>query len=209
MIPIRIECGCGQKYAFDVEPVNNSMPHTVTCPSCGVDGTQTANVIISQSIGATTTPLTVTATGVRLRAAAPHATAVPDPRNVVGLPQASREQVEHEARAKIFWGDSPQEVIKFLMMNGVSYQEAQAIVAGLSKERSAATRANGVRKILIGIPLMCVPVVAFIIFQRAGFFPVKLFAFAVMIGLYGGYMALTGTMMVIAPKVESGDVADQ
>ena len=35
MIPIKIQCGCGQRYAFDAEPV------------CGEDGTTTANEVIA------------------------------------------------------------------------------------------------------------------------------------------------------------------
>src|SRR5271154_2454272 len=50
MIPIKIECGCGQRYAFDVEPVNGRMPSVVACPTCGVDGTHAANEILSRQI---------------------------------------------------------------------------------------------------------------------------------------------------------------
>lgn len=49
MIPIKIQCACGQRYAFDIEPVNGQMPIEVACPSCGADGTTAANGIIAQS----------------------------------------------------------------------------------------------------------------------------------------------------------------
>lgn len=49
MIPIKIQCGCGQKYAFDVEPVNGRMPAPVACPICGADGTAAANQVIAQT----------------------------------------------------------------------------------------------------------------------------------------------------------------
>jgi hypothetical protein len=52
MIPIKIQCGCGQKYAFDVEPANGRMTSAVTCPVCGVDGTTTANEMIAQTLAA-------------------------------------------------------------------------------------------------------------------------------------------------------------
>ena len=39
MIPIKIICHCGQKYAFDVQPVDGRMPVPVYCPACGRDGT--------------------------------------------------------------------------------------------------------------------------------------------------------------------------
>ncbi len=43
---IKIVCGCGTKYKFDVEPLEGRMPWPVRCPSCGVDGTAQANEII-------------------------------------------------------------------------------------------------------------------------------------------------------------------
>jgi hypothetical protein len=50
MVPIKIQCGCGQKYAFDVEPVNGRMTSAVACPICGVDGTTAANEMIAQTL---------------------------------------------------------------------------------------------------------------------------------------------------------------
>lgn len=44
---LKLQCDCGQKYKFDVEPVNGQMPFAVNCPSCGVDGTTSANTILS------------------------------------------------------------------------------------------------------------------------------------------------------------------
>ena len=38
MIAIKIQCGCGQKYAFDTEPVDGRMSYTIACPVCGADG---------------------------------------------------------------------------------------------------------------------------------------------------------------------------
>jgi hypothetical protein len=50
MPEIKVECDCGQKYKFDVEPVNGRMPFKVNCPSCGNDGTSKADIVL-QSIG--------------------------------------------------------------------------------------------------------------------------------------------------------------
>ena len=52
MIPVKIQCGCGQRYAFDAEPVNGQMAAAVACPVCGVDGTSVANEIIAQTLAA-------------------------------------------------------------------------------------------------------------------------------------------------------------
>lgn len=48
---IKIQCGCGTKYKFDIEPVNGRMPVLVTCPSCGANGTTDANQQIAQALG--------------------------------------------------------------------------------------------------------------------------------------------------------------
>ncbi len=45
---IKIQCHCGTKFAFDVEPVNGQMPWRVQCPACGMDGTDAANAVLRQ-----------------------------------------------------------------------------------------------------------------------------------------------------------------
>jgi hypothetical protein len=52
IVPIEIQCGCGQRYAFDTEPVNGRLGAPVACPSCGADGTAAANSIIAQALTA-------------------------------------------------------------------------------------------------------------------------------------------------------------
>ena len=56
-IPIKIFCGCGQKYAFEVWPVNGAMPAAITCPVCQRDGTHEANRIIAKILNGKTQPL--------------------------------------------------------------------------------------------------------------------------------------------------------
>ncbi|MGC3958457.1 MAG: hypothetical protein QM813_11110 [Verrucomicrobiota bacterium] len=50
MITVKILCGCGQKYAFDVEPYQGRMPSSIQCPVCKTDGTQAANEIIARTL---------------------------------------------------------------------------------------------------------------------------------------------------------------
>ena len=56
-IPIKIFCGCGQKYAFEVHPQEGRMPVTVNCPVCHRDGTEEANRIIAKVLNGKTQPL--------------------------------------------------------------------------------------------------------------------------------------------------------
>src|SRR6266545_8071134 len=142
MIPIKIQCGCGQRYAFDVEPVGGRMPAAVACPVCGVDGTAAANAVIAQSMPATPTVALAPVGSARLRTVAAAASVHPvtsgppartaAPRGAVPrAAQMDRSQVEHEARAKISWGDAPEEVAKYLMMQGLSRKEASSLVEGM------------------------------------------------------------------------------
>jgi len=48
---VKVQCDCGQKYKFDVEPVHDRMPWEVNCPLCGASGTGKANQIIQQHSG--------------------------------------------------------------------------------------------------------------------------------------------------------------
>ena len=123
--------------------------------------------------------------------------------------QVSRSQAELEARAKVFWGDEPDEVIKFLMRNNCSHQEASELVGEMFDERARAIRSNGIGKILTGSGMACVPVAAWFIFSSIGVIPLKLFAITVMVGLWGAWRILKGTIMVVSPRSEKGDVADQ
>ncbi|MGA9776973.1 MAG: hypothetical protein ACLPRE_08715 [Limisphaerales bacterium] len=46
-VPVKIVCSCGQKYAFDVYPLNGRMPSPIKCPVCGLDSTAVADEIIA------------------------------------------------------------------------------------------------------------------------------------------------------------------
>jgi hypothetical protein len=48
---LKVVCKCGQKFKFDVEPVNGRMPFAVNCPVCNGDGTAAANALLSEKRG--------------------------------------------------------------------------------------------------------------------------------------------------------------
>lgn len=48
---IKIQCSCGTRYKFDVEPVNGRVPTPLACPNCHVSWTEHANAMIAQSLG--------------------------------------------------------------------------------------------------------------------------------------------------------------
>jgi hypothetical protein len=55
-VPVKIVCSCGQKYAFDVYPLNGRMPSPIQCPVCGVDSTTIADEIIALALKAPSPP---------------------------------------------------------------------------------------------------------------------------------------------------------
>ena len=251
MMTVKVQCECGQKFSFDVEPVNGVMPWTVACPSCGVDGTVAANQVIARQLAtpaeapSVVTPIRVSARQpVPVAATAPAAGAAPPPISPIRIPpkppEAPRlaaeapapepaparprslsayqamqlglvdhDQARIEARAKIMWGDSREEVIKYLMIQQFTAQEASDYVQELQKERASTVRKNGIRKLIIGSGLISIPIVTTIIMLSLGLIFVKILAFAVMAGLYGVWQFLNGLIMTVAPAREPGDVADQ
>lgn len=123
--------------------------------------------------------------------------------------QKTPEQARHEARAKVFWGDPPEEVIKYLQMQGINYDEACITVDEMYAEREKAIRARGVRRIIAGIGMVAVPVITWIIFAMIGAASLTLMGIAGVIGAAGGWFCLKGTFMLLSPRTETGDVADQ
>src|SRR6185312_683377 len=57
MVPVKIICACGQKYAFDVEPIGGRMPVPVFCPSCKREGTIEAEQFLARVLKGKTQPL--------------------------------------------------------------------------------------------------------------------------------------------------------
>jgi hypothetical protein len=191
------------------------MPSLVACPACGADGTAAAEDAIARSQASpviAASPAAPVPAGTATLVTQPTMRAPARMHSQPGrasLPPPDRAKAEAEARLKIFWGDPREEVVKFAMMQGLPRDEALALVAALVKERVAMLRGIGIRRITVGISLVCVPFIAYLIFQRIGVLPLKLFALTVMAGLYGAYLLLTGLLMVFFPKSEQGDIADK
>lgn len=98
---IKVQCDCGQKFKFDVEPVHGRMPMRVNCPSCGADATPNANASIKEVLEQTqpaSVPPPVTApaqpSGLRVNRQEPTPPAAPPtaplPRMSVAPPKAKR-----------------------------------------------------------------------------------------------------------------------
>lgn len=184
MVPIKIECDkYGQHYAFDVEPANGRMPSKVACPSCGMDSTNAANDFISRQLFPDEVIVPPTIQPVceeemekpiqpvsRPTNSQSSSTRRPDPR--LGL--VSREQAEHEARAKVMWGDSRDQIVSYLMVQGFSHPEAMSLTDNLFRERTGEVRKNGAGKMIKGGILIGASVTLIVLFLSVGFVSSKL-----------------------------------
>jgi hypothetical protein len=214
MIPVKIECGCGQHYAFEVEPVNGHMPTAVKCPACGIDGTAAANAFITQCTAGQSAANEATPLRPRVRVNVPASLQMASPSGEPASPAIAggrvidRERIETEARAKIFWGDKPEEVTAFAMGQGLDHEEASALVAEIYKERLANLRGIGVRKILTGAGMLCAPIVPLAMFWKTGNLRIKPLGFTIAIALFGLWILMKGIFLLAAPQSTSGDVGE-
>jgi hypothetical protein len=217
-IPVKIQCGCGQRYAFDVEADGELRPDTVACPACGIDGTAAANAVILQSLAAQPAAANVPVRP-RIHIAAPPsltppaAVALPPPvarprGSAPAIGQTDHTQAEHEARAKILWGDSQEDVLKFLMLKGFSHEEASGKVRVLFRERMRTVRGMGFGKILMGIFVAVGAAATFLLMVRVGFVSIWVLGSAGIACVSGLWMILSGIFKVLAPKLESGDASE-
>jgi hypothetical protein len=220
MVTVKIECDCGQRYAFDVEPVNGQMACPVACPACGADGTSTANNILSSCLPAPIPPpMPISAAPAPVSKGAPLRVSLPNhsgtastariTANASQLGLVDRDQAKHEARAKIIWGNSKDSVIQYLMVQGYTVEEASETVNSFYQERVASVRANGFKQIFIGIGFQSVPVIALLVLLHFRVLPFIFWAMALAAGLWGFLKILNGMILVIAPKIQSGDTAEQ
>jgi len=95
MITVKVQCECGQRYAFDVEPVRGRMPSSVACPICGVDGTPAANQIIAQTLPPPPAPAIAPLPSMKIARAADPAESAPAP-----APVAQRSPLQQLASLK-------------------------------------------------------------------------------------------------------------
>jgi hypothetical protein len=212
MTPIKIECACGQRYAFDAEPVDGQLTGPVNCPACGADGTAAANEILEQTLtpqparaGRATDlfPASTLATPMRpanaMSASALHASR---------LGMVDRAQAEIEARAKVSWGDPPEAVLQYLMIQRFSHAEATEFLAVLFRERSAAVRARGLKKILIGCGMIVAAAAGMLYMLAIKLLMAKIVGLLFALACWGLWNLINGIIMVVAPKMQSGDVAE-
>jgi hypothetical protein len=82
---IKVQCGCGTRFSFEVVPVAGRMPVPIHCPTCNADDTELANALIQQQLS---TPVRI----------APVATSAPPPEPAPAPPSGLRVARLHHAQ---------------------------------------------------------------------------------------------------------------
>jgi hypothetical protein len=139
MIYVKIICPCGQKYAFDVLPVNNRMPSPVKCPVCRADGTPAANLYLAQkAMNLTPTPVTPPAMKI------PSVYDVPSVQIPTGIPAVNSPNFNNvsddEWRRRALEAEARAEQAQAALKAGLAPQLAEflkeAVVQGLAAQRN-------------------------------------------------------------------------
>ncbi len=126
-------------------------------------------------------------------------------------PPPDPEQVIHEARAKIFWGEPADDAILHMRIHGFTAEEAAEHADAMYRERLAAIRSAGTSRLVVGAGMASVPVIAWIGFSAIGIMSVTvltLMGVALTFGLWGVWKFCKGVIMITAPQTQGGGVAD-
>ena len=118
------------------------------------------------------------------------------------------ERFASAARARIIWGDSPEEAIEHLRTQGATAEEAKEAVESVGDERSQIIRQSARKKIVQGILLISVPFIAGAVFLFIRVVPMKLFGLCIVAGLIGVWKLIRGILGTVRPDMIHGDLSD-
>jgi hypothetical protein len=131
----------------------------------------------------------------------------------LGLAHAE-ERLAWEARAKITWGDSRDDVCTWLEGCGMSPATAAAVVSVCLRERAGAMRGKGVRdSILGGAGLAIGLLILFAGIQLAGVrqlgrLPGLVMGVGILLGMYTAYLLFRGLERLVFGAHSDGAVSD-
>lgn len=118
------------------------------------------------------------------------------------------EPIVVDARAKIFWGESPGKVLAFLQSKSVGDKDAFALIEELQQERAASIRADGIKKTWIGVLFVLAPAAYYFASMYVGYWSMKFFAALIVLGAVGLAKITHGLSMILRPRAVTGDLAN-
>jgi hypothetical protein len=121
------------------------------------------------------------------------------------------EQIIVEARARIFWGDSPQSVRDYLLSNGISSSEADRKIEAFNNEREKELRRIGLRYLVSGAVFTAPTGITLYIgfrFSSLSSGYVRALVFVLLVGLYGFWKLVKGIVYLVRPQFEHKSIPD-
>lgn len=124
--------------------------------------------------------------------------------------QTSRTQAQHEARAKMLWGDSPLQVTAYLLSQGFGRDEASELVQEFLRERMQTIRFKGIKYISIGAAFISIPALSALSYWLNNRLPhSRIIGVLGFLGLVGAWFLVKGIGLLISPKSQSGNAAEE
>lgn len=116
-----------------------------------------------------------------------------------------------EARARIIWGDPPNDVVQWLVSKGDSPVSAEAAVRSWRRERADEIRRMGLRDLLLGVPLAVAGTAGCVESLRPGLRYTdshEIFAGAALMAVIGAWRVLKGIGRIIEGAAARGSIPD-
>lgn len=120
----------------------------------------------------------------------------------------SREALVVEARAKVTWGESSESVFAYLQSQGLGDKEALPLLEMLLAERAAQIRADGFKKLMLGLGLIAIPCVAYFKFYLTGVISLRPFSATIVLGLWGVWKVIDGFWRISGARKMRGEISN-
>ncbi len=115
-----------------------------------------------------------------------------------------------EARARIIWGESPEQIREWLAANGLQKQDIDFVVELSSRERALEIRKMGLTDLAIGIPVAALGLAVTILLTngREHFSTSRIVGAAILAALYGLWRTVRGIDRLICGSRIRGSIPD-
>jgi hypothetical protein len=110
------------------------------------------------------------------------------------------DRLWREARARMSWGETTEELRRFLVSRGLPPFEVQEWLVALRRQRAAEVRAIGRNRLLIGLASSSL----FVLFWSPETFSTKLGAGLLACGVVGLYALTDGALKILFPGMWKG-----
>lgn len=123
-------------------------------------------------------------------------------------PARTTESLIYEARARIMWGDKPDQVMEWLHENGVGEQISRDIIRTSLIERAKEVRSRGVSEAVVGLLIAAAGGAGIGGMYYIGFMQSRVFALCGLAIAFGAFRLLRGIGWILEGGKTSGSVSN-